>query len=247
MGVSCRTSVASRLPTFVVLAALVLAVPGCGYPRAVRTYEYVASYDRMSDQYEPLLSLVYVPQATALSQYGGIIVGDVQVGEVWVESPEEAAGYATFFRVALTNELLKLNTFDLVSLDKDCEELRTGSRSDILLVEGKITRFHMGSGLMRYLSYFLWFLQSGATDLQIEGRISEAVSRRLVAEFVDRRRHLGNTPFGPNPRNFRRGYTMNLTVKEMAQGLAKFIELGYQELPGVLADASADGETDSRF
>ena len=98
-------------------------------------------------------------------------------------------------------------------------------------VEGMITALDTGSGLMRYLSFFLWFLQSGATDFQIEGRITEAKSGRLVAEFVDRRRHLCNTPFGPNPHNFDDGYAMKITARATAECLAEFIQEGCESLP----------------
>ncbi len=239
MGERYRTSTASRPPLLLVLAVLALAAPGCGHPPAIHTYEYVTAYDRMSDRYDPLLSLVYVPQADAFDEYDGLIVGEVLVGDEWVESPERAASYATFFRVALTSEMLKLKTFTFISLDKECLKYTGAAPDGVLLVEGMITKFHMGSGLLRYLSCFIPFLELGATDLQIEGRITDARSGRLVAEFADRRRHLCNTPFGPNPRNFRKGYGMKITARETAQCLARFIDMSYyEELPAVQVAAS---------
>ena len=210
MGQYRAVSTAPKPAALVVL--LVAALSGCAYPRAVRTYEYVTSYDRMSEQYDPLVSLLYVPEQTAFAAYRGVIVGTVGVGDSYVESPDEAAGYTTFFRVALASELLKLHRFQFVGLDKDPASVPGGSLDGMLLVEGVITKFHMGSGALRYLSHFL-MLRLGATDLQIEGRITEAGSGRLVAEFVDRRHHLCNTPFGPDPRNFRKGYGMKVTAR----------------------------------
>lgn len=222
-----------------VVAAFLVAAPGCSPPRPVRTYEYVTDYERMADAYEPLVSLLYVPDATALSPYRGVVVGDIQVGNHWVESPERAHGYATFFRVMLGRELSKLNKFDFVTLDKDYKG-QDGSLAGVLLLEGMITKFDMGSGLMRYMSYFLWLLQSGATDFQIEGRVTEAGSGALVLEFVDRRRHLGNTPFGPNPSNFKNGFTMRVTAKETAKCVARLMDMAYDGLQPVALDKPAD-------
>jgi hypothetical protein len=239
MGESRRISVAVHLG---VLALLVFGAQGCHYPPAVHTYEYLTDYERMSAAYDPLLSLVYVPQATTFRSCPGIIIGDIGIGDAWVDSPEEALGYATFFRVVLRNELLKLGRVGFVSLDKDEGDLKGHAREGTLLVEGRITKFDMGSGLLRYLSYFLWFVEAGATDFQIEGRITDAATGKLVLEFVDRRRHLCNTPFGPNLHNFDKGYAMNVTTTESARCIAGFIDMGFGELPGVSAEVPLDEE-----
>ncbi len=207
---------------------------GCSYPKAVRTYEFVVSYDRMTDSFDPDLSLVYVPADTALGRYRGVVVGDFTVGGTQVESPELAEHYTTYLRVALACELLKMEQFEFVTLDTDPAFLPGQSLRDVLLVEGMITKFDMGSGALRYFSRFL-FLGLGATDLQIEGRMVEADTGRLVVEFVDRRRHLANTPWGPNPRNFRKGFAMNVTARETAHCLAGFMEAGFDELAAVCA------------
>jgi hypothetical protein len=238
MAEPLKASTADRLRVVMILAALAFGAPGCHYPQAVHTYEYVTDYERMSPAYDPDVSLVYVPQETSFRDCKGIIIGDVKVGSAWVDSPDQAKRYATFFRVVLRNELLKLKKFDFVSLDKD-EGGPTGDpQGRTLLLEGQITKFDMGSGLLRYLDYFLWFLQAGATDLQVEGRITEAATGKLLVEFVDRRRHLCNTPFGPNPRNFREGYAMKVTTAETAQCLARFIGGGWERLPVVQSGAA---------
>jgi hypothetical protein len=229
------------LPALALAAAAILVLPGCASPRAMKTYEYVATYERMSDCYEPLLSLVYVPRRIRLKDYRGIVIGDFRVGRHWIDAPEEAQGYAQFFRVALRRELIKRNRFQFVSMDTDDPQISDGGgKKDVLLVEGMITGLNEGSGLMRYLSFFLWFLQSGATDFQVEGRITEASSGRLVAEFVDRRRHLCNTPFGPNPHTFDSKYAMNLTAHTTAECLADFIDKGCDGLPAADAYTPAD-------
>ncbi len=95
--------------------------------------------------------------------------------------------------------------------------------SGVLRVDTTITRFYMGSGILRYFNYFLFFLPSGATDLQIEGRITRADTGALVCEFADRRRELGNTPWGPNPRNFHRNFAMTVTAAKTASAFAAFV------------------------
>jgi hypothetical protein len=81
-------SIARRRGALVLTVVALLAASGCHYPRAVRTYEYVATYERMTDQYEPLLSLVYVPQDTRLQDYRGVVIGDIGVGRHWVEAQD---------------------------------------------------------------------------------------------------------------------------------------------------------------
>jgi hypothetical protein len=221
-----------------VLAAFLLAAQsGCSYPRPVRTYEYVADYDRMVDTYEPLLSLVYMPQPPALARYPGIIIGPVEVGGEGVRSRADAIGYATYFRIVLRNELAKLREFQFVELQL-ADRKTSRPFQGALLLQGKITRFDAGSGLMRYLSYFLFFLEGGATDFQLEGRITEADTGRLLVEFVDRRRDLCNTAFGPNPSNFSKGFAMNVTARKTAECLAKFVSMAHEGLQATVARAA---------
>jgi hypothetical protein len=236
-----RSAAAGWLPLLLIL----LAAAGCHYPAPIQTYEYVTSYRRMSDRYDPTLSLAYAPEPTALGRYRGIVIGPVDVGEGWVEDREDAFGFATFFRVVLKSKLEALGKFDLVALGlEECPEAGLVPEQ-VLLMEGKITRFDMGSGFLRYLSFILVFLQAGATDLQIEGRLIEPMSGRLVLEFVDRRRHFCNTPFGPNPRNFEKGFAMRVTATETAQCLADFIAAHYDRLPRIEAGAPVEDAADS--
>jgi hypothetical protein len=208
-----------------VTAILVLAMAGaagCSYPQPIPSYECLTQYDRMSDKYEPMVSLVYSPIPLDLKSYRGVVVGPVKLGGAWVDSQEDAARYATFYRICLLKELTALKTFQKVSLTEDPQEW-AGSLRGVLRVDTTITRFYMGSGFLRYINYFLFFLPSGATDLQIEGHIREADSGKLVCEFADRRRELGNTPWGPNPRNFRHGFAMTVTAAKTAAAFAAFV------------------------
>lgn len=234
MGKACIAVAFARRAWPVLAGFLLVVLAGCRCPRAVHTYEYLSDYSEMVAEYEPLVSLVRVPEQTDLSAYRGVVIGPIEVGEEWVESRPEAISYATFMRVVLRNELAKLERFQFVefdSLSDDADETLAGA----LRIDGKITKFDMGSGFMRYMSYFLWFLQSGATDLQIEGRITEADTGDVLVEFADRRRHLGNTPYGPNPANFRHGFAMHVTAKQAATCLARFIDAACEGLPATSA------------
>ncbi len=234
----------SRLAaTILPLMVAALAAAGCQYPQAVRTYEYVTAYDRMSGEHDPVLSLVYVPERTAFRRYRGVVVGEVDVGRQWVETPGEALRYAVFFRVMLRVKLAELGKFELVTLDVDEAAASGIPPGEMLLVEGRVTKFDTGSGLLRYLTGLLFVLQSGATDLQIEGRLVAGDTGRLVMEFVDRRRHFCNTAFGANPRTLHKEYAMKVTAAETAECIARFIGEHYVSLPAIGVGAA---ETASR-
>ncbi len=206
------------------LAAVVMlaGVAGCSFPQPVPSYEVITQYDRMSDKYEPMVSLVYSPLPLDLKDYRGVIVGPVKLGATWIQSEEDAARYATYYRVCLLKELTALKTFEKVTFEDDPRDWG-GSLQGVLRIDTTITRFYMGSGVLRYFSYFLFFLPSGATDLQIEGHITRADTGGLVCEFADRRRELGNTPWGPNPRNFHRTFAMTVTAAKTAAAFAAFV------------------------
>ena len=218
---------------------LTVAVAGCSPPKAVRTYEFIDTYERMTDEYDPMVSLVYVPKPTSWAQYRGIAIGHVDVGHELVTCPEEALCYATFFRLALRHALLEQGQFQSVTMDPDLLDVPQPQRDHFLLFEGMVTKLDFGSGPKRYLSFFLWFLQSGATDFQIEGRLTNAGSGAVVAEFADRRRDLCNTPFGPNPKTLNADYAMRQTAKTTADCLAQFIALGFEGLPAAMAEGES--------
>ncbi len=217
-----QPSVQSTVPPGVLILGLLALACGCQVPRAVPSYEFLTRYDRMSDEHDPLVSLVYLPEPERLSDYGTLLIGEVSVGQGWVECQQEAAGYARMLRLVLQKELRTLDRFAHVTLDAASPESGDG-QAPALLLEGAITRFDTGSGWQRYFSYFLWFLQSGATDFQLEGRLTDARSGETLIEFVDRRRGIYNTAFGPNPRTFRGEFAMSLTVRDTARSLAAFI------------------------
>jgi len=202
-------------------ALLVLAALGCSTPKVIPSYECIIHYDRMADRYEPLVSLVYPAEPVDLSRYRAVIVGPVTLGRSWVKSRADAERYATFYRVSLLKALSALNVFDDVRFGE--AEPAGAPPTATLRIDTMITRFDMGSGILRYASFFLFFLQGSATDFQIEGRITDAGTGQTLVEFVDRRRHLGNTPWGPSPRNFKRNFAMTVTAHETAQAFAAFV------------------------
>lgn len=216
------------------LAVLLLAIvvgtlqTGCvHYPEPRHTYEFLTRYDRMSPRLEPRLSLIYLPPGASFSSYRNLIVGNVAVGENWVESPVQAQRYATYLRMLLARELRDTERFQVVELDPGGHFTGPTVR-----FEGKLTGFDTGSGAMRFFSYFLFFLQSGgATDLQIEGRLYDAATGEVLMELVDRRRHLGNTPWLPNPKTFSDEFVMKHTVWETARSLAGIISRLNNGLP----------------
>ncbi len=192
----------------------------------------------MTAEHEPLVSLVYAPGELSVRRCRGVVVGDFSVGEGWVEPSREALGYTTFLRVLLHRELSALGVFQFVTLDEE-----TGPQSrdahKVLRLEGKVTRFNQGSGLLRYLSCLVPFMELGATDFQVEGRLTEESTGDLVLEFVDRRRGMYNTPFGPNPRNLRDGFAMKHTIRDTAGSLAAFLGEACEEQP---AQKTAEAE-----
>jgi len=213
------------IPLMTLLVPILLTLLGCSYPKAVPSYEFLSSYERMTDEYDPLVSLVHAPADLDLSYYRVIDIGPVAVGEQSVNDPD-AAQYATFFRLALRSALAGHREFKAVYMDGDLQPfLEPGVK--VLRLEGKITRFDMGSGWQRY------FFSTGATDFQIEGRLVDAVTGEIQLEFVDRRRHLGNTPFGPNPRTFKDEFVMKITIKQTAECFARFLEKAYSGLPPI--------------
>ncbi len=203
-------------------AAVLMAAAGCTYPQPVPSYECITQYDRMSNQYEPMVSLVYSPIPLDLKDYRGVIVGPVKLGSTWIESEEDAARYATYYRVCLLKDLAGLKTFEKVAFEDDPADWG-GTLKGVMRIDTTMTRFYMGSGLLRYVNFFLFFLPSGATDLQLEGRITDAATGKLICEFADRRRELANTPWGPNPRNFRRTFAMTVTAAKTATAFATFV------------------------
>jgi len=206
-----------------VVAALAFAGCSSSYPKATPSYEFLTGYDRMTDRYDPLVSLVHMPDLGAFERCRGVVVGDIGVGSIWIEDEDEALGCATIFRCMLLMELGKLQKFDFVLLDEP-QEASPPAPGEVCRIEGLITRFHLGSGWLRYFGGLLFF-QTGATDLQIEGRVTDAASGKVIMEFVDRRCHVGNTPWGANPRNLSdRGFAMSVTAKQTAASLARFVE-----------------------
>ncbi len=200
-----------------IVAAL---LPGCRHPSVVPTYEYHHRYESMSDQYDPPVSLVLLKPGADLGSYTDIVVGEFTTGREWVRDAEMASQYAgIFFRKVLARELVESGHFYVLF----GPEYRAGYPTAV--IEGKITVFDTGSGLGRFLSPYLFFLQSAATDLQVEGRLRDAQSGDIVLEFADRRRFLGRTPWGPTFQTLNDDWAMKQTCMLTAGALADL--LGY--------------------
>ena len=207
-----------------VAAAAALTV-GCGsVPKPVRTYGQVVNYDRMTNEYDPKVSLVYSSGEHTLDEYQTLYIDNFQVqsGDL-VKKYKEARLYGLRLRYTLKEEISERNVFQTVSVN---EQYRNTDRSGVLRMEPEITIYNKGSGWQRF---FFW---TGATDFQIECRLVDAATGDVVMELVDRRRFLAHTPWGPNPDTFYDDYVMRLTLKETAVCLADFLKNAQDGLPG---------------
>jgi hypothetical protein len=209
-------------------AALMLMLCGCRCPRAVHTYEYLTDYDRMSDGCEPLASLVYMAPQADLASYKTLIINEFGVGESWVANDEQATAYAMQIRALLSKQLRNRRVFETVLLDPAQAEQAPGPA---LRMDGRVTVFDLGSGWQRYMSFWAPFLShTGATDFQIEARFVDARTGQTVLELADRRRHMGNTPWGPNYRTFDGQFVMRHTVQLTAHSLAELLNRARADL-----------------
>jgi len=206
--------------SLVLVALLLVTCVGCASPPAPEhTFDFISDYARMTDAHDPALSLVYLPEPAKLSRYRSIIISDFTVGEHVLKDRKAADSYALLFRMLVKIAVTKSGSFEHVALEAPVDADQPACR-----IEGMITKFKRGSGWSRYFGGLL-FLGTGATDLQVEGRLVDATTGAVIMEFADRRRHLGNTPWGPNPRNLKDGdFAMNVTAKLTADGLAFFLQ-----------------------
>ncbi len=201
---------------------------GCSPPKAIETFEYHLNYDRMSEEYDPPVSLVKINPEAHLRMYKNVVVGKFEVGEGWVKDTEKASHLAgTYFRQVLARELLESGSF-YVSLDPEFT-----AETPTAVFEGKLTVFDPGSGSGRFLSYVFFFLQSvSAVDLQVEGRIRDARTEEVLVDFADRRKFLGHTPWGPTPNTLNDDWAMKQTCILTARALANLLAYlrGEQEI-----------------
>jgi hypothetical protein len=228
-----------------VACVAMLCTAGCSPPKALRTYQFVADYQRMEDR-DPLVSLLYLPRPDEVQHADTIVIGDIGVGGPAVEDPDVAVYYANLYRIMLSNELKEQAgpyRFADVLLARPVGGRRPRTPGTLVL-DGQVTVFDMGSGLARFLGGLL-FLQTGATDLQVEGRLTDLATGRTVMEFADRRRHLGNTAFGPNPKNLTdHTFAMKITALYSARSLAMLL-VDPQKALAMVTDEKTDDAADA--
>ncbi len=210
------------LPRVCVVTMAAVFLAGCSAPKTIRTYEYLTDYERMTERFEPLASLVYFPHRAGLDGYQALAIEELEIGGELVRDAKGAKAYARLFRTLLANRLRERGVFAGVLLDPG-PEFKPYEAGRALRMEGKVTVFSLGSGWKRYFSYWNPFLQGGASDFQIEARFRDAVTGEVIMELADRRRHLGNTAWGPNMRTFNAEFVMKHTVHLTARCLADFI------------------------
>jgi hypothetical protein len=224
----------------------IMLCTGCGTPDAVRTNEFITDQERMTPA-DPLLSLVYLPDLGHLTLAEGIVIGSLAVGGERIEDPEQARVHTNLFRVMLFHELQKADAQVKESGERGFRTIRREPPAHwerlprrTLRLDGHVSVFDMGSGSLRYFGGLL-FLGLGATDFQIEGRLTDRATGEVVMEFVDRRRHLGNTPFGPNTKNLSDStFAMKVTALHTARSLAYMLAQPVEALAGVDADTTDD-------
>ncbi|MDP6439322.1 MAG: hypothetical protein QGH74_06790 [Candidatus Brocadiia bacterium] len=198
----------------------------------------------MTKRFDPLASLVYLPPDAGLDGYQALAINELEIGKGWARDAKAAKAYARLFRTLFANRLLERHVFRAVLLDPG-PEFTPYESGRVLRMEGKVTVFSLGNGWKRYFSFWCPFLQGGATDFQIEARFRDAVTGEVVMEFADRRRHLGNTAWGPNMRTFSGEFVMKHTVQLTARSLADFIAegpVGESLPPKAVAPAQPAGE-----
>lgn len=208
------------------MATAAVMAAGCGsVPKPKRTYGNVVDYDRMTNHYDPMVSLVYSSGDHTLNEYDTLYIDSCQVEDSdLVKDYNEARQYGLWLRYTIVEAIRnREDTFRRVTADS---RFRSRREDGLLVMKPKITVYDKGSGWKRYL---LW---SGASDLQVECKLVDAASGEVVMELVDRRRFVANTPWGPNPDTIDDNWVMELTLKETAEGLANFFKEAYDGLPG---------------
>jgi hypothetical protein len=210
------------LPVIAVLAAMSV---GCGgVPKPRRTYSEVVDYERMTNEYDPLVSLVYSDGKHKLNEYDTLYLVDFVVDDTdYVTDRQEAGAYARRLRLTLRNLLSDRDLFENVTVS---DRYWNSRKPGLLMMFATISVYDKGSGWSRF---FFW---SGATDFQIECKFIDAATGDTVMELVDRRRHLGNTPFGPNIDTVKDHYVMKLTMKQTLVCMTEFLKKAYDGLPG---------------
>lgn len=202
------------------LAALVVLslLAGCRTQNvaAMKTYELITDYDRMTSTYEPDISLVYVAPDAQLGGYDTLVVNRLDVSRVWVEKSERTDVYRPYVTDQITRALLSEKAFKKVVQDPQYMSVPRPDEK-IVVLDAVITRMEVGNGTARY------FLQLGATDFQIEGRFRDPQTGKTLLEFVERRREIDQNPSNPTAKTLDADYALKRTIREFAGSLSKLV------------------------
>jgi len=220
----------------VVLLAVPLGLSGCRTKNvsAMKTYELVTNYDRMSSNYEPKVSLVYLSPDAVLGNYKTLVISPVKVSGIWVEQDEKMELFRPYINEQLRDSIMKGKAFKNVVVDPQYIKVSDPAEK-IIVLETVVTKLQRGNGTARY------FLQLGATDFQIEGRLVDARTQRVLMEFAERRRSLGESPLEPSVKTFNSEYTLKETIKTVTENLSGLL----RELTGSPAPtAKKTGKTE---
>jgi hypothetical protein len=202
---------------------------------AMKTYELITDYDRMSAVYEPGVSLVYVsPEAKKLGEYDTLVIRRVDMSRIWVERNEKTDVYRPFVAEQIGTALAKDQVFAKVVTDPAYLNVARPEEK-VLVMDAVITRLESGNGTARF------FLQTGATDFQIEGRVRDAATGRTVVEFVERCREIDKNPSQPSAKTLDADYALKRTIRKVATSVSRLL----LDLSRTPASASKVAEQDS--
>jgi len=189
-------SLSTRLSICIALLCLATLV-GCGGPYVMST-GVLPNYARLHDNTDmsdvPGHARSYSASDFLLSDYDVLYVSKVQHGGRVKTPPEDFEHYGEFLVDRMLNGLRKLNKFDILTTDAQFLDSKRYGDLRVVTLEMFITHLSEGSGMLRYFVGF----DAGRVDVQIEGRVVDAQTGRVLMEFADRRRFAGVTSSGFN-------------------------------------------------
>jgi len=214
-----------KLYALAVIATCLLGLAGC-HPQPRRLPGSFVNIEGLSEDYRPQLCGAEVRRADLLKSHSVLFVEQPAVSVDEEADAEYVARSAEYLRAKLLRELIRIESFDIVTLDRRIVDL-CSDKYDILVLSIRMTDASPGSAWARYflgLIPFASLANPGATDHQFEGRITDQTDGTIVVEFVDRRRESVGTFLGPSLHTFKREYVMRVAITSFCKGLSGFLK-----------------------
>lgn len=130
-----------------------------------------------------------------------------------VEEREMAQRLVDAFRASLNRELQDAEIFRIVSTDPYFSLTKQGG----LTLRIRLTEFSRGNPALRGLIGF----GVGATQVQVEGKLIENATGRVVGEFADRRLHPGGALVWGIQTAMNSEYLIGVDLKQILDGIVK--------------------------